>query len=155
MPIFADSQKASGVYMGRIHALYLDDIAHLLSRATVFYDRLRECRGGKCKWPRFLDPQIMDRRATMEGMFESASREWAQRVRVAQNRVEPIENTLNQIRWTVKRMNEIFSEGWAKAQLGFEKINDEFLKTLPAGGRSVGREVCGVTRWPLRRRSVF
>ena len=42
--MFADSQKASRDFMKRIHALHLDDIAHLLSRATG----RRECRGENC-----------------------------------------------------------------------------------------------------------
>ena len=55
-------------------------------------------------------------------------------------------------------MNEIFSAGWAEAEVGFEKIIPEFLKTLPAGGGSVGRadvELHGVSRKPLKRRSIF
>lgn len=54
-------------------------------------------------------------------------------MQVVQKRTEPMKNTLDHTRWAVKRMNESLSEGWAKAQRGFEKINAESVKTLPAG----------------------
>ena len=40
----------------------------------------------------------MDRGANMEGIFESASAEWVLRVHVVQERIQPIEDTLNQVR---------------------------------------------------------